>query len=429
MIPIYSWNSDEITDYLKKVCSRGSESHPEVEAQVAQIIATVRQNGDAALLELTRKFDGIDLTGLRIDPGEIRSLANQIDPELRKTFRLAKENIYRYHRHQFENSWEFESEDGVRLGLRVSPLKSVGLYVPGGSAAYPSTVLMNAIPAQIAGVSRIVVTTPYGQFRQNPIIAAVLEELNLTEVYGVGGAQAIAALAYGTSSLPKVDKIVGPGNIYVATAKRQVFGVVDIDMIAGPSEVVIVADPSVNADFAAADLMAQAEHDENACAIAITLTRDFAVSIRNSLARLIESLSRKEIIRKALTNYGSILVVEDWVEAAEAVNTIAPEHLELLMPEPESFAEKIHSAGAIFFGAYSCESVGDYLAGPNHVLPTSGTASFASPLGVYDFLKKTSLIKYTSEALKKNRTYIEKFALAENLDAHAHSVRVRFQQD
>jgi histidinol dehydrogenase len=288
---------------------------------------------------------------------------------------------------------------------------------------------MNAIPAQIAGVSRIVVTTPYDQFRQNPIIAAVLEELNLTEVYGVGGAQAIAALAYGTSSLPKVDKIVGPGNIYVATAKRQVFGVVDIDMIAGPSEVVIVADPSVNADFAAADLMAQAEHDENACAIAITLTRDFAVSIRNSLARLIESLSRKEIIRKALTNYGSILVVEDWVEAAEAVNTIAPEHLELLMPEPESFAEKIHSAGAIFFGAYSCEPVGDYLAGPNHVLPTSGTASFASPLGVYDFLKKTSLIKYTSEALKKNRTYIEKFALAENLDAHAHSVRVRFQQD
>jgi histidinol dehydrogenase len=256
-----------------------------------------------------------------------------------------------------------------------------------------------------------------------------LEELSLTEVYGVGGAQAVAAMAYGTSSLPKVNKIVGPGNVYVATAKRQVFGVVDIDMIAGPSEVVIVADASVNADFVAADLMAQAEHDENACAIAITLTRDFAVSIRNSLARLIEGLSRKEIIRKALQNYGSILVAEDWSEAAEAVNTIAPEHLELLMAEPEPFAEKIHSAGAIFFGAYSCEPVGDYLAGPNHVLPTSGTARFASPLGVYDFLKKTSLIKYTSEALKKNRTYIEKFALAENLDAHAYSVRVRFPKD
>jgi histidinol dehydrogenase len=399
-----------------------------VEASVASIIAAVRQGGDQALLELTNEFDGVRLESLRVNPVEIRSLAARTDSELRKIIRLAEENIRRFHQHQLERSWEFEAEEGVRLGQRIRPLQSVGLYVPGGKAAYPSTILMNAIPAQIAGVPRIVVATPYQQFHQNPVVAAVLEELNLTEVYGVGGAQAVAALAYGTVTIPKVDKIVGPGNIYVATAKRQVFGIVDIDMIAGPSEIVVVADDSVDPDFVAADLMAQAEHDENACAIAVTLSKDFACAIQSRVASLIKNIKRETIIRKSLDNYGSLLITASWEEAAEAVNTIAPEHLELLMQDAESFSEKIHSAGAIFLGPYSCETVGDYLAGPNHVLPTSGTARFASPLGVYDFLKRTSLIKYSQPALKKNRSFIEAFAWAENLDAHAQSVRVRFKK-
>ena len=365
---------------------------------------------------------------MRIDPEEIRSLAAQVDPGLRDILRLAKENIRRFHQFQLERSWDFEAEEGVRLGQRIQPLQSVGLYVPGGTAAYPSTVLMNAIPAQIAGVPKIVVVTPYQQFRKSPIIAAVLEELNLTEIYGIGGAQAVAALAFGTATIPRVDKIVGPGNIYVATAKRQVFGVVDIDMIAGPSEVVVVADESVDPDFVAADLMAQAEHDENACAIALTLSRDVATSIQSSLACQIKNLSREKVIRRSLENYGAIIIATTWDEVAEAINIIAPEHLELLLADPEPLADKIHSAGAIFFGPYSCEPVGDYFAGPNHVLPTSGTARFASPLGVYDFLKRTNLIRYSQSALQKNRTYIETFALAEHLDAHAQSVTSEVQK-
>jgi histidinol dehydrogenase len=428
MLPIYSWNTPEIRSYLDKICSRGSEIPPEVDQSVRQILREVRAQGDSALRKFTKEFDGIELENLRIDPEEIRSLAAQVDPGLREVLRLAKENIRRFHRFQKEKSWEIEAEEGVRLGQRIQPLQSAGLYVPGGTAAYPSTVLMNAIPAQIAGVPRIAVVTPYQQLRKSPVIAAVLEELDLAEVYGIGGAQAVAALAFGTATIPRVDKIVGPGNIYVATAKRQVFGVVDIDMIAGPSEVVVVADESVNPDFVAADLMAQAEHDENACAIALTLSRDLATSIQRSLACQIKNLSREKVIRRSLENYGAIIIATTWDEVAEAVNTIAPEHLELLLENPEPLADKIHSAGAIFFGPYSCEPVGDYFAGPNHVLPTSGTARFASPLGVYDFLKRTSLIRYSQSALQKNRTYIETFALAEHLDAHAQSVRVRFKQ-
>jgi len=427
MVPIYSWGTPEVKSYLDRISSRGAETSAEVEQSVQQILREVRTQGDAALRKFTREFDNIELDDLRIDPREIHALASRVDSSLRDILRLAKENISRFHEFQLEKSWEFESEEGVRLGQRIQPLQSVGLYVPGGTAAYPSTVLMNAIPAQIAGVPRIAVVTPCHQFRKNPIIAAVLEELNLTEVYGVGGAQAVGALAFGTATIPRVDKIVGPGNIYVATAKRHVFGVVDIDLIAGPSEVVVVADESVDPDFVAADLMAQAEHDENACAIALTLSRELASAIQDSLARQIKSLSRKEVIRKSLKNYGAIIVAGSREGIAEAVNTIAPEHLELLVQDPEQLADKIHSVGAIFFGPYSCEVVGDYFAGPNHVLPTSRTARFASPLGVYDFLKRTSLIRYSQSALQRNRTYIETFALAEHLDAHAQSVRVRFK--
>jgi histidinol dehydrogenase len=425
MIPIYLWKSPECEVYLKRIASRGSESYPDVEAHVAAILSAVKEKGDIAVQQFTLQFDGVVLQNLKIDPVEIESLASLVDPQLRQIFRRAKKSIWEFHEHQLESSWEYKDDDGVCLGQRINPLQSAGLYVPGGKAAYPSSLLMNAIPAQIAGVPRIVVTTPYPQFRQNPGIAAVLVELGLTEVYGIGGAQAIAALAFGTATIPRVDKIVGPGNLYVALAKRQVFGTVDIDMIAGPSEVVVVADSSTDPAFVAADLMAQAEHDERACSIAVTNSDDYALCIRENLNRLLAQLKRADIIQKALEAHGAVLVVRDWEDAAEAVNMIAPEHLELLIPQADEFSKKIHAAGAIFFGGYSCEAVGDYFAGPNHVLPTSGTARFASPLGVYDFVKRSSVIKYTREALLRNHQFIEHFALMEQLDAHALSIRLR----
>jgi histidinol dehydrogenase len=427
MIPIITVNTPEASKYLAKIKSRIVGEDSAVKSQVVGIIQEVQKRGDEALFEYSRKFDKIELSKLRVSREEIHSLADSADGELLRVIRQAAENIRSYHLHQVEKSWEYETADGIRLGQRISPLRTVGLYVPGGTAAYPSTVLMNAIPAQIAGVERIVVTTPYHQLRQNPIVAAVLRELRLEEIYGVGGAQAIAALAYGTKTIPKVDKIVGPGNIYVATAKRLVFGIVDIDSIAGPSEVVIVADNDVPPDFVAADLMAQAEHDVNACAIAIVPTEEYGKWIQVSVAEQIKTLRRETIIQKSLSAYGSILVCPDQEQAAEIINAIAPEHLELLMNDAESFSSKVISAGAIFFGPYSCEPVGDYFAGPNHVLPTGGAARYASPLGVYDFVKKTSLIRYNRAALEKSHSAIEKFALAEQLDAHARSVAIRFK--
>lgn len=427
MIPLYQWNTPECSEYLKRIARRGSETDPVIEKKVADIIKAIRHRGDEALREFTLEFDKVDRPVFQIAPQEIKQLASQSDPELRGIIREAKQNIRRFHERQKESTWVAEEGEGVRLGLRIRPLNAVGLYVPGGTAAYPSTVLMNAIPAQIAGVPRIAVVTPYRQFQKNPVIAAVLEELKLTEVYGIGGAQGVAALAYGTQSVPRVDKIVGPGNIYVATAKRQVFGVVDIDMIAGPSEVVVVADDSAPETFIAADLMAQAEHDPDACAIAVVFSRAQAEGLQRALGTLMERLPRKEIVRDSLSNFGAVILADSREEAAAAVNAVAPEHLELLLKDPEGFSEMVHSAGAIFFGLYSCESVGDYFAGPNHVLPTSGTARFASPLGVYDFLKRTSLIHYTREALAKNRSAIEKLACSEELDAHALSVSIRFE--
>ena len=427
MIPIFTANTPEASRYLDKIRSRSVGEDGTVQSQVMEIIHEVQKRGDRALIEYSRRFDKIELSRLGVPIEEIHSLANAVDRELLEVIRRAAENIRAYHLHQVEKSWEYETADGVRLGQRISPLRSVGLYVPGGTAAYPSTVLMNAIPAQIAGVARIVVTTPYHQLRQNPIIAAVFRELDLNEIYGIGGAQAIAALAYGTESIPKVDKIVGPGNIYVATAKRLVFGVVDIDSIAGPSEVIVVADDEVPADFVAADLMAQAEHDVNACAIAIVPTEEFARLVQDSVVKLIKSLKREKTILKSLSTYGSILICPDQDQAAEIINAIAPEHLELLLKDAEAFSNRIFSAGAIFFGPYSCEPVGDYFAGPNHVLPTAGAARYASPLGVYDFLKKTSLIRYNRRALERNHSAIEKFAMAEQLDAHAQSVAIRFK--
>lgn len=427
MIPIYRWPSPEANAYLDKVSSRGAQADPDLEERVAAILASVREKGDAALRQWTLRLDGFEPGSLKIDPAEIRSLAGQVDPELREVLRQARQNIADFHRRQRQQSWEFEVSDGVRLGQRITPVSSVGLYVPGGAAAYPSSLLMNAVPAQIAGVRRIVVTTPYARFRANPVVAAALAELGLQEVYGVGGAQAVAALAYGTESVPGVDKIVGPGNAWVSAAKRQVFGQVDIDKIAGPSEVVVVADDSAHPDHVAADLMAQAEHDEAAVALAIVFSRVQAEAVRASLDRQILELSRQATIRRALERYGAVLVVSDPREAVGIVNRIAPEHLELLTREAESLGRQVEDCGAIFFGYDSCEAVGDYFAGPNHVLPTGGSARFASPLGVYDFVKRTNLVKYTRSALRRNHRSIERFALAEKLDAHAHSVRVRMR--
>ena len=428
MIPCYPWPSPEASDYLDKVASRGTGGNGDLEASVADILTSVRKRGDDALREWTLRFDGFEPRKLRIDPGEIRCLADRVDPDLRKVIRQARENIVAFHRRQRQESWEFEAGDGVRLGQRITPLESVGLYVPGGAAAYPSSVLMNAIPAQIAGVSRIAVTTPYRQFQSAPVVAAALAELGLEEVYGVGGAQGIAALAYGTETIPRVDKIVGPGNAFVSAAKRQVFGLVDIDKIAGPSEVVVVADESADPDFIAADLMAQAEHDESAVALAVVFSMELAQAVQSSLERQIQTLSRRTTIRKALERYGAVLVASHPREAMRIVNRIAPEHLELLTKDAEFLAEGIDACGAIFFGSDSCEAVGDYFAGPNHVLPTGGAARFASPLGVYDFVKRTNLVKYTRAALHKHHQAIEKFAFAEKLDAHAHSVRLRVEK-
>ncbi|MCY3758680.1 MAG: histidinol dehydrogenase [Acidobacteria bacterium] len=428
MIPIYHWPGAEAGAYLEKVSSRGTKAGGEVEARVAAILASVREGGDAALREWTLRLEGFEPGSLKIDPGEIRSLAGRVDPQLREVLRQARRNIAAFHRRQRQESWEFEASDGVRLGQRITPLSSVGLYVPGGAAAYPSSLLMNAVPAQIAGVGRIVLTTPYAGFRANPVVAAALVELGLEEVYGVGGAQAIAALAYGTKTVPRVDKIVGPGNAWVSEAKRQVFGQVDIDKIAGPSEVAVVADDSAHPDHVAADLMAQAEHDEEAVALAIVFSRVQAEAIRAGLERQIPELSRQGTIRRALENYGAVLVVSEPGEAVGIVNRIAPEHLELLTREAESLGRQVEACGAIFFGSDSCEAVGDYYAGPNHVLPTGGSARFASPLGVYDFVKRTNLVKYTRAALRKHHRSIERFALAEKLDAHAHSVAIRMEK-
>lgn len=427
MIPICQWPGAEAVAYLERVSSRGAQADGELQAGVTAILDSVREKGDAALREWTLRLDGFEPGSLKIDPGEIRSLAQRVDPELREVLRQARQNIAGFHRRQRQESWEFEASDGVRLGQRITPLSSVGLYVPGGSAAYPSSLLMNAVPAQIAGVGRIVVATPYARFRANPVVAAALAELGLEEVYGVGGAQAIAALAYGTESVPRVDKIVGPGNAWVSAAKRQVFGQVDIDKIAGPSEVVVVADDSAHPDHVAADLMAQAEHDEAAVALAIVFSTVQAEAVRASLDRQILELSRQATIRTALERYGAVLVVSEPREAVAIVNRIAPEHLELLTREAESLGRQVEACGAIFFGSDSCEAVGDYFAGPNHVLPTGGSARFASPLGVYDFVKRTNLVKYTREALRRNHRAIERFALAEKLDAHARSVRVRME--
>lgn len=430
MIELIKLNSSDTDNAkLQRILNRTNGLNAEILARAESILHEIQARGDAALLEFTERFDGVKLTPetLRVPREVIEELAAQVDDELIAAMRAAIHNIRTYHQHQLTTDWEIERENGVRLGQRVSPLQIVGLYVPGGTAAYPSTVMMNAIPAQVAGVPRIVVVTPPGQFKQNPIIAATLKELGLFEVYTIGGAQAVAALACGTSTIPRVDKIVGPGNQYVAAAKKLVYGAVDIDSIAGPSEIIVVADDTARPDFVAADLLSQAEHSEDAASILITPSETLALAVKEELARQTATLSRKAIIERSLADFGALIVVENTDAACALCSRLAPEHAEVITADSEADARKIHNAGAIFIGAYSPEPVGDYFAGTNHVLPTGGTARFSSALGVYDFLKKTSIVRYTREELMRTAGMIERLALAEGFEAHARSATIRYE--
>jgi len=424
MIPIFkAKDRNKLFDRLEK--RRGLISGVVREA-VRRIITEVRRDGDRALLRLTERWDGVKLSArrLRVQPQDLRTAAASADPSLVRELEKAIFNIHAYHKHQVEHSWEF-CQRGVVLGQRVLPLASVGVYVPGGSAAYPTSVLMNVIPAKIAGVRRIAVATPPGAFQRHAIIAAALRELNVTEIYLVGGAQAIAALAYGTETIPRVDKIVGPGNAYVAAAKREVFGDVDVDMIAGPSEVVILATAESNPRFIAADMLSQAEHDESASALCFTDSVAHAALILKELELQLRSLPRRAIAQASLRNFGAIIVMDGYLEAAGWINDLAPEHLEIFSSVPPAAINLIRHAGAVFYGDYSPEAVGDYFAGANHVLPTGGTARFFSPLGVYDFQRRMSVIRYTREELLRTWRSIEALARAEGLEAHARSVRIR----
>ncbi|MGN0348998.1 MAG: histidinol dehydrogenase [Roseburia sp.] len=415
---------------LETLLQRSPNSYGEFEERVADIIEEVRRNRDAAIFAYTKKFDGAEIgkENLLVTEDEIKEAYEQVDPKLLAVMRKALVNIKDYHEKQRQSSWFDSKESGILLGQKITPLKTVGVYVPGGKAVYPSSVLMNVVPAKVAGVERIVMTTPpdkNGKVCASTLVAA--REAGVDCIYKVGGAQAIAALAFGTESIPKVDKIVGPGNIYVALAKKAVFGFVSIDSIAGPSEILVLADESANPRFVAADLLSQAEHDEMASAILVTTSRKLAEQVLAEVEHFLTELPRREIIEKSLERYGYLLVADSLEAAIDTVNEIASEHLEIMTQNPFEIMTKIRNAGAIFIGEHSSEPLGDYFAGPNHVLPTNGTAKFFSPLGVDDFIKKSSIISYSREALEPVWRDIVQFAECEQLTAHANSIRVRFE--
>lgn len=418
---------DQIRDLLERLAARSVALDTELLAQVGVIIEDVHRRGDEAVVEYTRRFDGVELKPdeLRVSEEMLRQSAARVEPEVLSALRVAIENVRVFHERQVEESWEIAPRDGVWLGQRITPLERVGLYVPGGTAAYPSSIVMNVVPAQVAQVERIVVTTPPRTLAENPAVAAALLEMGVKEIYSVGGAQAIAALAFGTETIPRVDKITGPGNKYVAAAKKLLFGVVGIDAIAGPSEIVIVADGTARPEFVAADLLAQAEHGEDASAVLITTEAALAERVGEELVRQVETLPRRDISRSSLENYGAIVVVDGLDEACAIVNELAPEHVEIVTSDDEATAAKIKHAGAIFFGSYTPEAVGDYLAGPNHVLPTGRTARFSSALGVYDFVKRTSLLRYSAAAFNAVSERVSVLAQCEGLDAHARSASIR----
>ena len=426
---IIKYSDSDFRNTLRKVVDRADVDLVVHDATVREILKHIKERGDAALLDFTSRFDQYDLSveEIRVTPSEVAEAHNNVSDEGVEALKRAAENIREFHEHQKQESWEYE-KNGVLLGQNVRPLETVGIYVPGGKASYPSSVLMNAIPAKVAGVKKVVMCSPASKGQCSPDVLVAAEIAGVDSIFKVGGAQAIGAMAYGTNTIPKVDKIVGPGNIFVALAKRMVFGMVDIDMIAGPSEIVIVADDSAHADFIAADLLSQAEHDEQAVPILVTCSEILAQDVVKELKKQTIRLNRQSIIKKSLNDYCCLFVVESLSEAIKVANDIAPEHLELAVKEPRACAEQIRNAGAIFLGHYTPEAVGDYLAGPNHVLPTSGTARFSSPLGVYDFLKRTSIMSYSPEALKKEAPFIRILAEMEHLDAHANAVDLRINK-
>ncbi len=397
------------------------------DATVRKILQDVKEKGDAALLEYTHRFDRHNLERLRVTEDEIQQAYDRVNKEELVALKEAAERIRSFHEHQKQESWRYE-EDGITLGQMVRPLATAGIYVPGGKASYPSSVLMNAIPAKVAGVDRLVMCSPFPDGQTRPHVLVAADIAGVMEIYKVGGAQAVAAMAFGTVMVPRVDKIVGPGNIFVALAKRQVFGIVDIDMIAGPSEILIVADCSANPAYVAADLLSQAEHDEKAVLILVTPEEGLAREVMAELEKQKNMLSRQSIMEASLNGQCRLLVTESLEAAVDLANRLAPEHLELALEDPEHWAERIQNAGAVFLGHYTPEAVGDYLAGPNHVLPTSGTARFSSPLGVYDFVKRTSLISYSRAALEKCGKTVTLLAEMEGLEAHANSVKMRIDR-
>ena len=417
---------------LENLLKRSPNNYGKFESAVAEILEKVKSEGDEALFAYTKQFDKVEINKdtIRVTEEEIKEAYDTIDPALLDVIRKALVNIRTYHEKQIQNSWFTSTTNGTMLGQKVTPLNRVGVYVPGGKAVYPSSVLMNIVPAKVAGVPHIVMTTPPG--KDGKVCASTLvaaREAGADEIYKVGGAQAVGALAYGTASIRKVDKIVGPGNIFVALAKKAVYGYVSIDSIAGPSEILVLADETANPRYVAADLLSQAEHDELACAILITTSQEFADKVDQEVKGFVEVLSRKEIIQKSLDNFGYILIAEDMDEAIEAANEIAPEHMEIVTANPFEDMMKVKNAGAIFIGEYSSEPLGDYFAGPNHVLPTNGTAKFFSALSVDDFIKKSSIVYYSKAALRDIHKDIVQFATSEQLTAHANSIAGRFEEE
>jgi histidinol dehydrogenase len=414
---------------LDAIHARSVASDAELTAVVAQIVEDVRLRGDAALVDYAARFDGVRLrpSELRVEEGALRESAARVDARVLEAVRASIRNVRAFHERELSESWEFEAARGVRLGQRVTPVEAAGLYVPGGTASYPSSVVMNVVPAQVAGVARVAVVTPPRTLSETPAVAATLLELGVTEVYQVGGAHAVAALAYGTETVRRVDVITGPGNKFVAAAKRLVYGAVGIDSVAGPSEVVVLADESARADYIAADLLAQAEHGEDASAVLVTTDPRLAQLVAAQVALQAATLPRRVVVERSLAAFGAVFVVGTIEEACDIVNELAPEHLEIMTREPEAWAARVRHAGAIFYGEHTPEAVGDYLAGPNHVLPTGGAARFSSALGVHNFQRRTSVIRYTREELQETAPLIAALAEAEGLDAHARSALIRLK--
>ena len=429
---IVTLSKESRQNLLDSLLKRSPGNYGQYQDTVQEIVDRVKTEGDQALFELTRKFDweGIDASNVKVTEAEVQEAYDTIDPQLVETIRKSLKNIREYHEKQKQYSWFDTTPEGTMLGQKVTPLASAGVYVPGGKAVYPSSVLMNIVPAKIAGVAHVVMCTPCNkEGKVNPAVLVAAKEAGADEVYKVGGAQAIAAMAFGTESIPKVDKITGPGNIFVALAKKAVSGFVSIDSIAGPSEILVLADETANPRYVAADLLSQAEHDEMASAILVTTSKELAEKVSEEVNAFVKILSRKEIISKSLDNYGYILVAETLEDAIETVDLIASEHLEIVTKNPFEVMMKVKNAGAIFLGEYSSEPLGDYFAGPNHILPTNGTARFFSPVSVDDFIKKSSIIYYSREALQRVHKDIQYFAKAEQLTAHANSIAVRFEDE